>query len=109
MITIKDQAGITGEQGAVQAERLRLNPLRQVRLVSSLFEAMDAEQRQSARQAAVDFLKDRLEENVFVAVFIVDQFSLPLAKLAPGGYDLRIVAVQAGAAAEARASFVVEQ
>ena len=59
-----DAAGL-GPQGAN-------DPPRHARLVSLVFEKLDAEERRFARQAALDFLADDLEDNVYLAVFVAD-------------------------------------
>ncbi len=71
LITGKEQMGLTGEQGRLLAERLPLDPAREVRLVTLLFESVPVDQRKLARQAALDFLSRPLEQNVLAAVFIV--------------------------------------
>lgn len=49
------------------------DPLRQLRLVSLVFESLDNESRRMARQAALEFLKNPLEQNVYMGVFMIDQ------------------------------------
>jgi VWFA-related protein len=48
------------------------DPLRNVRLVSLVFDKMDAEERRFSRQAALDFLNDDFGQNVYMAVFVAD-------------------------------------
>jgi len=64
LVSVGDAAGL-GPQGANYAPR-------HARLVSLVFEKLDAEERRFARQAALDFLSDDLEANVYLAVFVAD-------------------------------------
>ncbi len=65
---------VTGTEPAeAKDERARLDPLRQIRLVTLLFQGMGLEERRLARSAALDFLKEPLEQNVLMSVFIIDQ------------------------------------
>jgi VWFA-related protein len=50
-----------------------LDPLRQLRLVSLVFERLDTDARRLSRQASLEFLKTELEQNVYIAVFVIDQ------------------------------------
>src|SRR5579864_2259012 len=50
-----------------------LDPLRQLRLVSLVYERLDNDARRMARQASMEFLKTELEQNVYMAVFVIDQ------------------------------------
>src|SRR5947209_4791319 len=54
-------------------QRTQLDPLRQIRLLSLVFERLDMNGRQLARSAALDLLKAELPQNVFVAVMAIDQ------------------------------------
>src|SRR5712692_131445 len=65
-----DLAG-SGAPGA--AEQKLYDPMRQLRLVTIIFESLDNESRRLARQAALEFLKNPLEQNVYMAVFMIDQ------------------------------------
>ena len=49
-----------------------LDPLRQIRLVTLVFDQLGLEARQLAQRAALDFLETELKQNVFVAVFKID-------------------------------------
>jgi VWFA-related protein len=49
------------------------DPLRQINLVTLVFERLNNESRVLARQAALDFLKTDLGENVFMSVYYLDQ------------------------------------
>jgi len=69
LVTGKDAAGLGSDStGGPKA----LDPLRRVRLVTLVFEKLDAEESRFARQAALDFIANGLEENVYAAVFIAD-------------------------------------
>ncbi len=59
--------------GAAPSAPKALDPLRQLRLVSLVFERLDNDARRLARQASLEFLKDELAQNVYIAVFIIDQ------------------------------------
>lgn len=70
LVSGTDAASATGETAGGPKP---LDPLRQIRLVTLLFEGMDIQDRRLARDAAMDFLKQELEQNVLVSVFIIDQ------------------------------------
>jgi VWFA-related protein len=63
---------LTGPAQGTNAPKT-LDPLRTVRLVSLLFEGLDNDARRLARQAALEFLKTELEQNVYVAVFTIHE------------------------------------
>jgi VWFA-related protein len=70
LVTTTDAAGRGSETtGAPKG----LDPLRQLRLVTLVFERLDTDARRLARQASMEFLKTELEQNVYIAVFIIDQ------------------------------------
>ena len=74
LVTSSDAAGISAANGgAASGGAKALDPLRQVRLVSLVFERLDNDARRMARQASLEFLKDELAQNVYIAVFIIDQ------------------------------------
>src|SRR2546423_8144965 len=68
LVTANDDMGLGSG-----AERKQYDPMRQLRLVSLVFEGLDNESRRLTRQAALEFLKNPLEQNVYMAVFIIDQ------------------------------------
>jgi VWFA-related protein len=72
LVSGAEAAGLGAEAGTA-ARPKALDPLRQVRLVSLVFERLDNDARRLARQASMEFLKDELEQNVYMAVFIIDQ------------------------------------
>ncbi|MGA8028563.1 MAG: VWA domain-containing protein [Bryobacteraceae bacterium] len=50
----------------------QLDPLRQIRLVTLIFENLDLNSRRLARDAALDLLKTEFPQNVYMAVMIID-------------------------------------
>ncbi len=72
LVTGQDAAGL-GSRAAGAGQPPAPDPLRQLRLVSLVYEGLDNEARRLARQASLDFLKDGLEQNVFVAVFVIGE------------------------------------
>ena len=48
-----------------------LDPLRQLRLVTIVYEGLDNESRRLARRASLEFLKGELEQNLYVSVFMI--------------------------------------
>ncbi len=48
-----------------------LDPLRQLRLVTIVYEGLDNESRRLARRASLEFLRGGLEQNVYVSVFMI--------------------------------------
>ncbi|HEY8622799.1 MAG TPA: VWA domain-containing protein, partial [Casimicrobiaceae bacterium] len=51
----------------------KLDPLRQIRLVSLVFDKLDLEARRVSRTAALDILKQDLGQNVYYSVWVIDQ------------------------------------
>src|ERR1043166_1195084 len=51
----------------------RLDPMRHLRLVSLVYEGLDNEARRLARGASMDFLKDTLEQDLYVAGFVIGE------------------------------------
>lgn len=52
--------------------RTQLDPLRQIRLLTLIFQCWDNDARRLARDAAVDLLKSELPQNVYMAVMTID-------------------------------------
>lgn len=52
--------------------RTQLDPLRQIRLVTMIFQCQDTEALRLAHDAALDLLKGELPQNVYVAVMAID-------------------------------------
>ncbi|MBV9264704.1 MAG: hypothetical protein JO061_00905, partial [Acidobacteriaceae bacterium] len=58
---------------ASEVQRQQLDPLRQVRLITLIFSRLDAvNDRQVAKNAALDLIKTELPQNVYVAVWVLD-------------------------------------
>jgi VWFA-related protein len=57
------------EKGATSA----LDPMRQVRLVTLVFERLDSESRKRARQASLDLIKGEIGQNTYYSVVTIDQ------------------------------------
>src|SRR6266700_7307762 len=61
-----------GEAVAAGGARTQLDPLRQVRLVTMIFQCWDNDARRLAHDAAVGLLKGELPQNVYMAVMTID-------------------------------------
>lgn len=59
---------------AVSAEgtKTQLDPMRQVRLLTLVFDGLDNEGRRLSREAGLSLLKDQLQPNVFISVMAID-------------------------------------
>ena len=66
-------ATATPSGAAVNAPPPVVDPLRQINLVTMIFERLNTESRVLARDAATDFLKSELRPNTMVAVFTLEQ------------------------------------
>lgn len=73
LVTGQDAAGLGSRAAAGPGQAPAVDPLRHLRLVSLVYEGLDNEARRLARQASLDFLKDGLEQNLFVAVFVIGE------------------------------------
>src|SRR5947207_287866 len=62
-----------GEAVAAGGSRMPLDPLRQVRLVTMIFQCWNNDVRRLARDAAVGLLKGELPQNVYMAVMTIDR------------------------------------
>ena len=62
-----------GEAVAEGGTRTQLDPLRQVRLVTMIFQCGSNDARRLARDAAVGFLKGELPQNVYMAIMTIDR------------------------------------
>ena len=71
LTTATTPAGLSENAQAQQPRTY--DPLRTVRLVSLLFEGLDNDARRLSRQAALEFLKTELQQNVYVAVFTIHE------------------------------------
>ena len=61
-----------GEAIGAGGTRTQLDPLRQIRLVSMIFQCYDTDARRLAHDAVGDLLKGELPQNVYVAVMTID-------------------------------------
>jgi len=61
-----------GEAISGGGARTQLDPLRQIRLVTMIFQCQDTEPLRLAHDAAVDLLKGELPQNVYIAVMTID-------------------------------------
>ena len=53
-------------------QRTQLDPLRQIRLVTLIYQGLDLTGRKMARDASLDLLKSDLPQNVYMAVMVID-------------------------------------
>src|SRR5215467_4045523 len=60
------------EAVATGGSRTQLDPLRQIRLVTLIFQCWNNDARRLARDAAMDLLKSELPQNVYMAVMTID-------------------------------------
>ncbi len=63
---------IQGREAMVQGQTVRLDPLRQIRLVSLVFDRLGQQSRRLARQAALDLLRQQSGAGTFYAVMRID-------------------------------------
>ena len=64
---------VDGNEALTKAGSTALDPLRQVRLVTLVFDRLDSEARRRCRQAALDLIKGDLGQNTYYAVVTIDQ------------------------------------
>src|SRR5438034_6830270 len=57
---------------SAKTEQKHSDPTRQLRLVSLVFDSLNEEARRLARLAALEFLKNPLDQNAYIAVFTID-------------------------------------
>ena len=62
-----------GEAVAAGGSRMQLDPLRQVRLVTMIFQCWNTDARRLAHEAAVGLLKGELPQNVYMAIMTIDR------------------------------------
>src|SRR5205085_12637853 len=65
--------GARNDKPECQPRTAQVDPLRQINLVTMVFERLNNEGRLLARDAAQEFLKTELKQNVMIAVFVLDQ------------------------------------
>jgi VWFA-related protein len=63
---------VAAPAGAVAGQRTQLDPLRQIRLVTLIYQGLDLTGRKMARDASLDLLKSDLPQNVYMAVMVID-------------------------------------
>ncbi|MBL0155649.1 MAG: VWA domain-containing protein [Bryobacterales bacterium] len=63
---------VEGKEALSQGARVPLDPMRQVRLVTMVFEPLGIESRRRAKQAALDLIKGDQGTNVFYSVAAID-------------------------------------
>ncbi len=82
--------GAPKEASAPAPARRPLDPLRQIRVVTLVFEGLGTEGRKNARQAALDFLKTNEQEaNIYYGVFSADQRLSVLQQYSPDAAKVR--------------------
>jgi hypothetical protein len=58
--------------GSGEGKHVQLDPLRQIRLVTLIYQGLDLTARKMARDASLDLLKSDLPQNVYMAVMVID-------------------------------------
>lgn len=71
--TIASENKTAGNGARATANNASVDPLRQINLVTLVFERLNNESRVLARDAALEFIRAELGQNVMVAVFTLDQ------------------------------------
>lgn len=66
-------ASLATVKGTAPGATTTVDPLRQINLVTLVFERLNQESRPLAREAAAEFLKAQLGDNTMIAVFVLDQ------------------------------------
>jgi VWFA-related protein len=72
LVTGTQEAGLGSTAASTPAGQRVLDPMRQLRLVSLVYDGLDNVARRLAHQASLEFLKNELEQNVYIAVFVID-------------------------------------
>jgi len=72
--TVKSFRLVEGAEAVAAAggARTQLDPLRQIRLVTMIYQGLDLTGRKLARDASLDLLKSDLPQNVYMAVMVID-------------------------------------
>src|SRR5690242_16992707 len=71
--TIKSFRLVTGSDAiATGGARTKLDPLRQIRLVTLIFHCYNNDARRLAHDAAIDLLKNEFPQNVYMSVMTID-------------------------------------
>jgi VWFA-related protein len=95
-------AGNASNNAAGNAAGNAVDPLRQINLVTMVFERLNSEGRLLARDAAREFLKSELRRNVMVAVFALDQRLQVLQQFTNDGAKLSAAVDRATGAASSQ-------
>lgn len=69
---VEGAEAVAAPGGATAGARTQLDPLRQIRLVTLIFQGLDLTGRKLARDASLDLLKSDLPQNVYMAVMVID-------------------------------------
>jgi VWFA-related protein len=69
---VQGAEAIAAPAGAAAGQRTQLDPLRQIRLVTLIYQGLDLTGRKMARDASLDLLKSDLPQNVYMAVMVID-------------------------------------
>jgi len=69
---VQGAEAVAAPAGAVAGQRTQLDPLRQIRLVTMIYQGLDLTGRKLAREASLDLLKSDLPQNVYMAVMVID-------------------------------------
>lgn len=72
-MAIRSVRFVEGKEATTKTGAVPLDPLRQIRLVTLVFERLSPDGRRFARQAAQDLLRAQPPQNVFYAVMTIDQ------------------------------------
>ncbi|MFN0124656.1 MAG: VWA domain-containing protein, partial [Blastocatellia bacterium] len=93
--TVAGAAGATGSAANTPANS-SMDPLRQINLVTLVFERLNQENRPLARDAAMEFLRAQTSANTMIAVFVLDQ-SLHIVQQFTNNRDLLAQAIERAA------------
>jgi len=69
---VQGAEAVAAPAGAGAGQRTQLDPLRQIRLVTLIYQGLDLTGRKLARDASLDLLKSGLPQNVYMAVMVID-------------------------------------
>jgi VWFA-related protein len=69
---VQGAEAVAAGAGAGAGQRTQLDPLRQIRLVTLIYQGLDLTGRKMARDASLDLLKSDLPQNVYMAVMVID-------------------------------------
>ena len=69
---VQGAEAVAAPTAAAAGQRTQLDPLRQIRLVTLIYQGLDLTGRKLARDASLDLLKSDLPQNVYMAVMVID-------------------------------------